>query len=220
MNTGRDEPGRYPGVRMSAERVQKTPGGDNVRRSAGGNCSVRRDYSGRILPFLLLAVILLSTVPLCVSGSTPPLQPQMSVSVVNRTISPGSGIGVSAEWTQNGAVSSSPPETIEISLLKLQDGSLLGTYTIPKTGDRDGGAIRQFRGTIPGSILPAGDVILQATDPVSGVARHMEVTILAPGELYQDYRNRQVIEGMFYPIAAGLILILVVILGFLVLKRK
>jgi hypothetical protein len=219
MNAGTEEKGRNPGALISAGLLPKTPGGDNTGRSMGRTCIIRMGYSAGIVPFLILAGILLSAVPMCVSGSTPPLQPLVSVSVVDRTISPGSGIDVTAEWTQDDVVYPNPPETMMISLYKITDGSLLGTYTIPETGERGGGAIRVFRGTIPGSILPAGDVMLIATDPGSGADSRVAVSILAPGELYQDYRNRQVMEGMFYPVAAGLIIILIVMLGVLVVKR-
>lgn len=154
----------------------------------------------------------------CVSGSTPPRTPLVSVSVINRTIGPGSGIDVSAEWTENGVVCPLPLETMTISLNGIPDGSLLATYTIPKTGEKESGAVRVFSGTIPGAILPAGDVMLVATDPVSGEGNRVPVRILAAGELYREYRARQVLEEIFYPAAAGLILILVAILGFLVVK--
>ena len=65
------------------------------------------------------------------------------VSVVNRTISPGNGIDVSVEYTENGVVYPLPPDKMEINLYKIPDGSLLGTYTIPQTGVRDEGKIHQ-----------------------------------------------------------------------------
>jgi len=97
---------------------------------------------------------------------------------------------------------------------------LLGTYTIPKTGVREGGVICMFRGTIPGSILPAGDVIVVVGDPGSGVERRIQVRILENGEIYKEYRNRQVTEGIFYPATTGLIRVLIVLLGHLVVERR
>jgi len=181
----------------------------NIRK---GNCS-------RIVPLLLLAGILLSTVPVAVSGSTPPPQPLVSVSVANRTTGPRSGIDVSVEYIQNGVLYPHPPDRMDISLYKIPDGSLLGTYQIPQTAEADGGATRLFRGTIAGAVLPAGDVMLVATDPESGVESRVAVSISLPGELYQAYRDRQVSEGMFYPAAMCLIIVLIVTLGSLVAKR-
>jgi hypothetical protein len=167
--------------------------------------------------FLLIAVIIVSIIPTFVSGSTYPPQPIVSVSVENKTIDPGSGLGISVEWDP-GAAGSFSPQTIHIALYNNSDGSLLGTYTIPKTGQKGGGVI-QFRETIPDSILPAGHVVVIATDPVSGAYAREEVNIITAGEFYQAYRNRQVMEGAFYPVAAGLIIILAIVLGILVLKR-
>jgi hypothetical protein len=193
--------------------------GDTNGRLLQRTCIIRKGYSARILPCLLLVVILLSVVIVCASGSTPPPQPLVSVQVVNQTISPGSGIDVSVEYTQNGVLYPHPPETMDIYLYKIPDGSLLGKYEIPLAGVRDGGAIHLFRGTIPGPVLPGGDVMLVATDPETGANSRIPVSIPVSGELYQDYRNRQVIEGMFYPVSGGLIVILVILLGFFVAKR-
>jgi len=52
-----------------------------------------------------------------------------------------------------------PLETMTISLYGSPEGSLLEIYTILKTGERDMGATLVFTGMIPGSILPAGDVM-------------------------------------------------------------
>lgn len=167
-----------------------------------------------------MIALLCSAVTVCVSGSTPPPAPRVSVTVTNRTISPGSGIDVSAEWTENGVVYPLPLEAMSVSLYRIPEGTLLGTYTIPKTGEKDSGAVRVFSGTIPGAILPAGDVMLMATDPVSGEGSRVPVRILATGELYQEYRDLQVFEGLFYPAANGMVLILLVIVGVLVMKRQ
>lgn len=182
-------------------------------------CIIGKRNSARFIPVLLFAIILLSTVPLSVSGSTPPLQPLVAVAVANRTISPGNGIDVSVEYIENGVIYPIPPDKMEISLYKIPDGSLLGTYTIPQTGVRDGGAIHLYSGTIPGPILAEGDVMLVASDPVSGADSRVAVRILAAGELYQGYRNLQVMESMFYPAAAGIIVVLLIVLGILVAKR-
>jgi hypothetical protein len=193
--------------------------GDSMRGDVGRTCTIRKCHSAGILQFLLLAVILLSVVPVCVSGSTPPPQPLVTVSVVNQTVTPGSGIDISAEWTQDGVLYPQPPKAMDIYLYKVPDGSLLGKYEIPRTGEKDGGAVLLFRGTIPGPVLPGGDVMLVATDPATGVYSRVAVNIPVTGELYKDYRTRQVIEGMFYPVAGGLIVILAILLGILVKRR-
>ena len=61
--------------------------------------------------------------------------------------------------------------------------------------------------------------MLVAADPVSGAESRTAVRILATGELYQGYRNLQVAEGMFYPAAAGILAVLLIVLGVLVANR-
>jgi hypothetical protein len=189
-------------------------------RSMAGSCIGSKGHSGRAVSFLLIAIIVLSAVPVCVSGSTYPPSPRVLVYVGNKTIKPGSGLDISVEWEQAATEWPIPPDTIGIALYNILDGSLLGTYTIPKTGERDGGVIHEFRGTIPHSILPAGDVMIIATDPISGAYSRVAVNILTPGESYPAYRNRQVMEGTFYPVATCLIVILAIVLGILVMKPQ
>jgi hypothetical protein len=206
-----------PGIIDIAGTVAERSGFDTTGKLIGKSGS--RGYSLQIIPLLLIIAFLFSAMTVCVSGSTPPPAPRVSVSVTNRTIGPGSGIDVSAEWTENGVVYPLPLETMTISLYGIPDGSLLAAYTIPKTGEKDSGAVRVFSGTIPGAILPAGDVMLVASDPVSGEGSRVPVRILAAGELYREYRSRQVLEEIFYPASTSLILVLLVILGTLVVKR-
>lgn len=182
-----------------------------------GSCIGSKGHSSRVVSFLLIAIIVISAVPVCVSGSTLPQSPIVAVYVGNKTIHPGSGLALSVEWDRAATAYPLPPDTIGIALYNIQDGSLLGTYTIPKTGERDGGVIQEFKGTIPDSILPAGDIMIIATDPISGAHSRVAVNILAPGEMYPAYRNRQVMEGTFYPVATGLIIILAIVLGILVM---
>jgi hypothetical protein len=186
-----------------------------------GSCIGSKGHSGRAMSFLLIVIVVLSAVPVCVSGSTFPPQPRVSVYVGNKTINPGSELDISVDWNQVATEYPIPPDTIGIALYNLLDGSLLGTYTIPKTGVRVGGVIQdEFRGTIPHSILPAGDIMIIATDPISGASGHVVVNILTPGESYPTYRNRQVMEGTFYPVATCLIIILAIVLGILVMKPQ
>jgi hypothetical protein len=168
---------------------------------------------------LVIAIIVLSAVPACVTGSTYPPPPLVSVSVENETIQPGSGLHISVEWSPAAMDYSIPPDAIGIALYSIPDGSLLGTYTIPGTGQRDGGAMHEFGGTIPDDLLPAGNIMVIATDPLSGASGRVAVDILSPGESYLAYRNRQVMEGTFYPVAAVLIIALAVLLGIMVTKR-
>jgi hypothetical protein len=182
------------------------------------SCITRMGCPARIVLFFLLGVIVLSAIPFCVSASTPPQYPRMSISVANRTVHPGSGIGVSVEW-ERGTAAYSPPDTIEIALYRITDGSLLGTYMIPMTVESNDATARRFEKTIPGTILPSGDVMLVATDPVSSTESRVAVRILAPGEQYPDYRSLQVTEGLFYPVAAGLIIVLLAALWILVGKK-
>lgn len=53
--------------------------------------------------------------------------------------------------------------------------------------------------------------MLIATDPASSAESRVAIHILAPGELYPVYRSRQVTEGLLYPVAAGLIIVLIAI---------
>ena len=107
-----------------------------------GSCISSKSHSVRAVSFLLIAVIVLSAVTTCVSGSTYPPPPIVSVYLGNKTINPGSGLDISVEWDQ--AASEYPnPDTIGIALYNILDGSLLGTYTIPKIGERDRGRIHK-----------------------------------------------------------------------------
>ena len=180
---------------------------------------MRKNNSAVFIPVFLIAIILLSTVPVeCFGIDTPSATPGLRFGSQPHDKS-RERIDVSVEYTENGVVYPLPPDKMEISLYKIPDGSLLGTYTIPQTGERDEGTIHQYPwddfGTDPGP----GDVMLVAADPVSGAESRTAVRILVAGELYQGYRNLQVTEGMFYPAAAGILTVLLIILGVLVAKR-
>jgi hypothetical protein len=169
---------------------------------------------------LFLVIIVLLAAPMGVSASTPPQNPQMSVSVADRTIVPGSGIDISIEWTKNVVEYPIPPDTIGISLYNVSDGSLLETYTIPRTIETDGGRIMLFNGTIPGPLLPAGNLLLVATDPISGENGRVSVNVLTEGASYQAYRSHQVMAAAFFPAAAGIIVVMVFLLGFMIMKKR
>jgi hypothetical protein len=185
----------------------KTPG--SVRK---------RCYVGTVSA-LFVTVLVLSVLPAGVLASSPPQQPLISVSVGKETVSPGSGIDVSVFWMQNAQPDPVPPGSIEISLFALPGGSPAGVYTIPQTGGDNDGATRRFEGTIPGAVLPAGRYALVATDPVSGETARTEVSILESGEAYQAYRNRQIIEAIFYPVAMVLIVGLALLIAAMVANR-
>ena len=69
-------------------------------------------------------------------------------------------------------------------------------------------------------ILPAGDMILTAMDPLSGAEGRVEVQVISSGEAYQNYRDRQVADGIFYPVSIGLIIALFAVLAILVGRKE
>jgi hypothetical protein len=173
----------------------------------------------RVLPYLLLIIVLSSALAVCVSGSTPPQDPALFVSVASQTIYSGSGIDISVEWNRNAALFPAP-DFIDLYCYNLTDGSLLGTYTLPRTSGQSGGKIVRYSGTIPGSIIPAGTVNLEAIDPGSGAVSRVTVNILTSGESYLAYRHQQVMEGIFYPVAALLIIIFCILLAGMIIKGR
>ena len=167
----------------------------------------------------LLTFVLMIILPLPVSASTPPQYPQVSVSIANRTITSGSAIDLSVEWLRNAAVFTSP-DYIEVSLFNVSNGNLMAMYSIPLTEEQDSGSRRFFNNSIPGMILPAGDMILTAMDPLSGAEGRVEVQVISSGEAYQNYRDRQVADGIFYPVSIGLIIALFAVLAILVGRKE
>jgi len=177
-------------------------------------------YAVRVGPAVVIVALVFFWLITGVFASTPPQQPQITVTVGDQTVHPGSGIDVSVVWTQNAAPNPVPPGNIDISLFSIPGGTLAGTYTIYGTEINNDGITRQFRGTIPGSVLPAGAYTLVATDPVSGETGRTDVNILEPGGAYQAYRSRQAMDTAFFPVAAILIGGLAILLAAMVVKRQ
>ncbi|MDN7023651.1 hypothetical protein FGU65_01840 [Methanoculleus sp. FWC-SCC1] len=148
-------------------------------------------------PSLLLTVallLILPAVPHIVSGSTPPLNPELTLSVANDTLLPGESLEVSVLWSRTQSPYL-PPEAIQVSLYSAPEKTIIGTYRIlPDTDVQSDDPVRHFSGAIPSAELPGGELILTALDPISGTERHVAVYAERRGTESSDLRNGAVVR--------------------------
>ena len=167
---------------------------------------------------LLAAFFALSIIPCAVSCATPPLLPDLFVSVSNTTLSGDEDLVLSAAWSR-GASFYRPPESVDARISSVASGLPVARYTIPadERAASDGGT-RHFRGTIASSELPAGRLLIVVTDPVSGADARVLIDVAEPGPDYPGVHAQRYADTVFLAVAAVLLLVLGAGLG-LLLRR-
>ncbi|WP_292365866.1 MULTISPECIES: hypothetical protein [unclassified Methanoculleus] len=165
--------------------------------------------------FVLAAFAALFIVPCAVSSATPPLLPDLFVSVSNETPSGNEDLAVSAVWTRDASFYR-PPESVDARIYSVVSGSLVAGYTIPVDGRKGpDGSTRHFRGVIASSELPAGRLLLVVIDPVSGADARVPIDVTEPGQDYPGV-HLQRHAGTVFAAAAVLLVVLGAGLGLLV----
>ena len=157
---------------------------------------------------LLAALSALLIMPCAVSGSTPPLLPDLTVSVSNDTLSPDVDLVISAVWSRDASFYR-PPESVGIRIYSIDSGSLVAGSTLPVDGrPAHDGSTRHYRGAIAASELPAGRLLLVVTDPVSGAEARVPVDVVEPGPEYPGVQMQRYAGTVFLAVAAVLLVVL------------
>ncbi len=167
--------------------------------------------------FLMAAFLLtLSAVPHAASASTPPLLPELGLSVSNDTLLTEGELAIAVTWDRDESAYL-PPEAVQVALYSVSEEKLIKTYRIPADGTEESGdAIRHFSGAIRASELPGGEVFLTARDPISGAERRTSIFLEETGAEYDDLQNRGFAESVFAGVALLLAFGLIVVLSILV----
>ncbi len=141
-------------------------------------------------PFLLLtAALLLTLVPHAASGATPPLGPELVLSVSDGTLLPGESLEVSVVWTGTQGPYL-PPEAIRASLYSVSEKKIVETYSLSHEANvQSDDRVRHYSGVIPPAELPRGELILTALDPISGTERRVAVSVEGSDTESSDLRN-------------------------------
>ncbi|HOI14034.1 MAG TPA: hypothetical protein PLG75_09255 [Methanoculleus sp.] len=169
--------------------------------------------------FVLAALAALFIMPCAVSGATPPLLPDLSVSVSNDTLSGGEDLAVSAVWTRDASFYG-PPKSVDARIYSTASGSLVAGYTIPEDERAaSGDSTRHFHGVIAPSELPAGRLLLVVIDPVSGAEARVPINVTEPGPDYPGVQVQRYAGTVFLAVAAVLLVVLGAGLG-LMLRRS
>lgn len=168
--------------------------------------------------FVLAALAALFIVPCAVSSATPPLLPDLFVSVSNETLSGNEDLAVSAVWTRDASFYR-PPQSVDARIYSAASGSLVAGYTIPEDERAaPGDSTRHFRGMIASSELPAGRLLLVVIDPVSGADARIPIDVTEPGPDYPGVQMQRY-AGTVFAAAAVLLVVLGAGLG-LLLRRS
>jgi hypothetical protein len=166
----------------------------------------------------VLAVIVLAALPQSSAGSTPPISPAVTLQVTDRTIQPGSVIMLNAEWSAIAVPYPVPPDHLAISVFNIADGSLITTYRIEEvTGEpQKSDTFRHYQGTISSADLPAGALMLVATDPISGAESRVPVQVQESGDRFPAILHQRFIETVFFNSSLVVIIAMAAILLFLI----
>jgi|GEM_PF-902698 hypothetical protein len=168
--------------------------------------------------FVLAALAALFIMPCAVSGATPPLLPDLFVSISNETLSGNEDLAVSAVWTRDASFYR-PPESVDARIYSAASGSLVAGYTIPEDEHAaSGDSTRHFRGVIASSELPAGRLLLVVTDPVSGADARIPIDVTEPGPDYPGVHLQRHAGTVF--LAAAAVLLVVLGAGLCLLVRR
>jgi hypothetical protein len=80
--------------------------------------------------------------------------------------------------------------------------------------------VRHFQRTIRSSELPCGEMMLIATDPLSGASYRLAVQVKEAGPDYPGFQGHQLNEAIFYGFTAVLIILLTGFFGSLIKKEE
>lgn len=160
----------------------------------------------RFLLVTAACLLALSVVPHSALGSTPPLLPELTLSVSDDTILADDGMTISVAWHREGSVYP-PPGVIQVTLYSVSDEKVIGTYPLSSDAvEEPDDTTRHYSGVIRVSDLPRGGLIVTAIDPISGAD-------------YSDLQHRRFSGSLLIGVALLLAFGLIVVPGLLLRRR-
>jgi hypothetical protein len=166
------------------------------------------------------AAIFLLLLPTIALASTPPVQPSLILK-----ISPSDGhsnlpLTISVVWNRFGIPFQLPPESIIIDAYSLPNGKLVATFPVPRVENAcSTDETCTYQKTISATDLPAGDLMLVATDPLSAAFDRQMITVTGQGAGSPAFREGIAKEQVFLGISCGLMFLLCSILVCLIRRR-
>jgi hypothetical protein len=159
--------------------------------------------SGRTWLFILTVMVgtlIFVGIPQVALGSTYPPTPEVIMSVSSTAISPDSEAVISVEWHRHMILQAVPPETILVSAYRISDGTPVATYAIARDTAKAApdGDVWHYRGVLRSEELPAGELMLIATDPLSGAFSRLPIQVQEKGRLFTNVQVHAKIELLDY----------------------
>ena len=170
--------------------------------------------------FLLFSALIMLVIPQICIASTPPIEPSLLFTVSNN--SGDQDAKFSLQFTWNGFASYNvPPEDIVVEVISMKEGGTLGTFTVPRQSDAcTAENTCTYRASVDMGILPPGQFMLIAYDPLSGASARQEITISPHGEGTGNFLVQSEGEPAFFLVSGMLLVFLVIVLAILVRNRN
>jgi hypothetical protein len=174
---------------------------------------------GLVRFFIFSALIILVIPNICIA-STPPVEPSLLITVSNNSADQNASFSLRFTW--NGYVSYNiPPETIVVEVVSMKDGSTLGKFSVPRQNDAcPAENTCTYSSSVDMGILPPGEFMLVAYDPLSGAAARHQITISSHGEGNENFFDRSGGDSAFFLVSGILTLFLVSVLAILVRNKE
>lgn len=140
-------------------------------------------YTRKKLRIPLVAGIILSVLALPVFASTPPLLPSFNIRAPG-TVDPGSDLPVFVHWERAEYSYWAVPETVQVSLYSISDGTRFSTYQVNRilTDTLERNTKGDYAIAIPNCDLPGGYYMLVALDLESSAIARTPVLLPEPCE--------------------------------------
>ena len=171
-------------------------------------------------PIVTAAVIFLLFFPTIALASTPPLQPSVVLKIFSSDMDAGMPITVSVSWNRFSIPFLVPPESIIIDAYSLPEGTLVATFPIhPGENACNTDESCTYEKTFSTTDLPAGNLMLIASDPLSAAVDRQIITVTWQGTGSPAFRAGMAKEQAFLGISFGLAVLFSGILVYLIHYR-
>ncbi len=169
---------------------------------------------------LILSGMIISIISVPAIASTPPIQPSLVANISQDPVFQNTSFSLLFTW--DGYVSYNiPPEYLVIEVFDLEDGSKLGSFSVPRQNDAcEPGSVCTYSSSVDMGSLPPGEFMLVAHDPLSGVATRHQVTISSFEEGSSDIFDRSDQVPAFFVISGLLVVLLGAALAILIGKKE
>jgi hypothetical protein len=173
-----------------------------------------------LVRFFMLSAMIILIIPVSCMASTPPIQPSLLVKVSNNSADQNASFSLLFTW--NGYVSYNiPPGYIIVEIVSMKDGSRLGKFSVPRQNDVcEAENICTYNSSVNLGILPPGEFMLVAYDPLSGATVRDQITISSHKEGNKNFFDRSEREQAFFLVSGILAVFLVAILAILIRNKK